>query len=217
MTRLASPHPGEGGDDFDQGPRRSAIAVPRTCVISRGVFPQEYLLRFVADPGGRVMEDLGGRLPGRGLYVYPTGENLRTLWQRRGLFDRLAGRAATLSPVGEVLERLTQGLTRRLEEGLGLARRAGRMRFGLDGLAEGLTRGDLQLALLAEDTGEHTREKFFRLLSPHAGVAWFEVLDRERCGGACGRSATAVLTVTDAGLARRVRADAVRWRALVRE
>ena len=41
----------------------------RMCIVSRRPLPAERLLRFVADPAGRVVPDLKRRLPGRGAHV----------------------------------------------------------------------------------------------------------------------------------------------------
>ena len=42
---------------------------PRTCIVTREARDAEELIRFVADPAGRVVPDLKRRLPGRGVWV----------------------------------------------------------------------------------------------------------------------------------------------------
>ena len=41
----------------------------RTCIVTREGHPKEVLLRFVVAPGGKLVADLSGKLPGRGMYV----------------------------------------------------------------------------------------------------------------------------------------------------
>jgi len=41
----------------------------RTCIVTRKNGPADGMIRFVADPQGRVVADLKGRLPGRGCWV----------------------------------------------------------------------------------------------------------------------------------------------------
>ncbi|MBF0623734.1 MAG: DUF448 domain-containing protein [Magnetococcales bacterium] len=190
----------------DKSPRR-------TCLVSRQEGPREELLRLVVDPQGRLTEDLGGRLPGRGLWLHPSQENLRVLASRPGQLEKLARHPVILPDMDTWSERLGQGLSRRAVEGIGLARRAGMVRTGLLMAAELLEQGADPLLLLAGDTADNTREKVDRLVRRHGCRQPLELLDRDHLGAACGRGPTALLAVLDGGAARRVRADALRWRA----
>lgn len=42
---------------------------PRTCIVTREARDADDLIRFVADPAGRVVPDLKHKLPGRGVWV----------------------------------------------------------------------------------------------------------------------------------------------------
>jgi ribosomal protein L7Ae-like RNA K-turn-binding protein len=66
-------------------------------------------------------------------------------------------------------------------------------------------RGTVQLAIVAHDASRHSREKVVPLLRAK-GVDVIEVLSADELGAAVGREQTAAVGITDAGLARGVRA-----------
>lgn len=66
-------------------------------------------------------------------------------------------------------------------------------------------RGTLRLAVVAHDASRHSREKVIPLLNAK-GVGIIEMLSADELGAAFGREQTAAVGVTDAGLARGVRA-----------
>lgn len=197
--------------------KRPVAGAMRTCVVTRKVLPREQLLRFVVDPAGRLMEDLGGRLPGRAAYVTPAWPHVAALLRRPGILRRLGGDGHLTLPDAPLLqERLASGLNRRWREGIGLARRAGGLRKGLGELEEVLGRGSRPLVLLASDTAVNTRQKLAGMLhrhGQHGVVIPMELLDRDRFGDVCGMGPVAVLTITSEGIAKRVKNDSERWKA----
>lgn len=66
-------------------------------------------------------------------------------------------------------------------------------------------KGTLKLAVVAHDVSRHSRDKVIPLLKAK-GIDIIEVLSADELGAACGRDQTAALGITDAGLARGVRA-----------
>ncbi len=66
-------------------------------------------------------------------------------------------------------------------------------------------KGTVQLAVIAHDASRHSREKVVPLLRAK-GVTIIEVLSADELGAAFGREQTAAVGITDAGLARGVRA-----------
>jgi predicted RNA-binding protein YlxR (DUF448 family)/ribosomal protein L7Ae-like RNA K-turn-binding protein len=175
----------------------------RQCAVTRTRQAKERLLRLVSDPQGQWTVDLSGRLPGRGVHVQSDPQIIRRFLQRRG------GTTA----VEPLLEQTGQGLTGRVLDGLGLARRAASLRRGLRDVTEGVEAGERPLIVLAADTAVHTRQKLSQLVHRHPGLEVWELLDRERLGLACGNNGpVAVLGVTEPRMAKRVRNDLLRWR-----
>src|SRR3954466_5825520 len=82
--------------DFDTGPRNLGAGAERLCVVSRQVKPVGEMIRFVAGPQGDVVPDLKRKLPGRGIWVTATREDLAEA-VRRGAFARGFGRPVKTS------------------------------------------------------------------------------------------------------------------------
>lgn len=192
----------------------------RTCLITRQEYPREYLVRFVVDPQGEVVEDWSGVLPGRGFYIFPSPANLEAMLKRPAVLRKMAGSHPLRLPDRVVLlDRVGAALTRRLMDSLGLARRIGSLRMGLRATAETLAGGEVPLILLAADTAANTRQKLNGLLYKYRldpnleNQEILEILDRERIGDACGHGPMAVIGVLGHGFMMRVEADARRWRS----
>ena len=66
-------------------------------------------------------------------------------------------------------------------------------------------KGTLKLAVVAHDVSRHSRDKVIPLLKAK-GIDIIEVLSADELGAAFGREQTAAVGITDAGLARGVRA-----------
>ncbi|MBF0116650.1 MAG: DUF448 domain-containing protein [Magnetococcales bacterium] len=176
----------------------------RQCAVTRTRQAKERLLRLVSNPQGQWTVDLAGRLPGRGVHVQPDPQSIRRFLQRRG------GASVAVEPL---LEQTGQGLTGRVLDGLGLARRAASLRRGLRDVTEGVESGERPLIVLAADTAVHTRQKLDQLRHRFPALEVWELLDRERLGLACGNNGpVAVLGVTEPRMAKRVRHDLLRWR-----
>ncbi len=208
-TRTAGA-PGSTGQE-DRSPATALKKGPvRRCTITREQRPRERLLRLVEHPPTGLVPDLAARLPGRGIQVTPHPDQVRTLLKRhRYPPERVAAFLADL-------ERL---LARRLLDGIGLARRAGHLRRGLEETETVLTArpptacgaDGVPLLLLAADCAGNTREKARRLAMRHGVEPPLEVLDRQRFGSLYGGGPVAVLAVLDSGMCRRVGNDARRW------
>ncbi len=66
-------------------------------------------------------------------------------------------------------------------------------------------KGTVKLAVIAHDASRHSREKVMPLLRAK-GIDIIEVMSTDELGAAFGREQTAAVGITDAGLARGVRA-----------
>nr|CRH07746.1 Conserved protein of unknown function. Putative nucleic-acid-binding protein implicated in transcription termination [Candidatus Magnetococcus massalia] len=188
----------------------------RTCAVTRQQAEALYLIRFVVAPDGQLMEDLAGKLPGRGLHILPQPDAVTQLLKRKGLVSRLASGTVTLPVEEQLHSRLERALERRLMDALGLARRAGALIMGLREVEERIARGERPWVIMARDTAEHTVEKTLRLVQRPArqgeqALTCFQLLDRDRLGAACGRGPMAVLGIAHNGVQRRIRQDAWRW------
>lgn len=79
----------------------------------------------------------------------------------------------------------------------GLARRAGKVVFGLDAVLKAAGEGKIKLVFLAEDASERSKREAGRVCSEHEIPVIYTEYSMERMGSAIGRSNTAVLGFTD--------------------
>jgi len=76
---------------------------------------------------------------------------------------------------------------------------------GVEQVRAEVKKGTVRLAVVAHDASRHSREKVLPLLRAK-GIDIIEVMSADELGAACGREQTAAVGITDAGLARGVRA-----------
>ncbi len=91
----------------------------------------------------------------------------------------------------------------RLLRGLGLARRAGQLRVGVDAVQRAIRRSEAVAVVIAGDAPPQVRRRFQRLLGPR-GLPHTVVLDGDQLGRAVGRERVVALAVTDKSLGHRV-------------
>lgn len=92
---------------------------------------------------------------------------------------------------------------------LGLAARAGAIEAGTERVREAARGGRARLVLVAGDASANSKAKLVPLLEARS-VPYVEAFDRVRLGQAVGRPAASAVCVTDAELAKRIRALLVR-------
>lgn len=176
----------------------------RRCVATGESGPAEAMIRFVIDPEGRVVPDLAGRLPGRGIWVGARRDLLERAMAKR-LFAR-AARSPAEAPESLVadVERL---LARRVVDAVAMARKAGLAVTGFEKVKARLAKGGAAALLEARDASEQGKAK----LAPLAGGA--EVigcLDRGELGLAFGRDFVVHAALDEGGATRRVIQEARR-------
>lgn len=132
----------------------------RRDLVSGRVLPETRLIRFVADPGGRVVADLGRRLPGRGMWVEARRDSVEAA-VRKGLFSRSAKASLTAAP--DLADDVEALLARRCLEGLGLARRAGALTSGFEKVSALLATGQAAWVIEASDGSPDGRGKILGL------------------------------------------------------
>ncbi len=179
----------------------------RRCVARRSSQPRDRLIRFVIGPGGRLVPDLRGRLPGRGLWLSADREVLLAPRTRRSL-ARAGAREVDLEALREELERM---LARRCLELVGLARRAGQAVAGFEKVREALARGEVAVLLVARDASANARKRF-RQLPPD--TLRIEAFDRADLGAALGRPEAVYVALAPGRLAAKLVAEARRLEGL---
>ena len=88
---------------------------------------------------------------------------------------------------------------------LGLGFRGRLVVVGVEQVRAETKKGTVKLAVIAHDASRHSREKVVPLLRAK-GIDIIDVMSADELGAAFGREQTAAVGITDAGLARGVRA-----------
>ena len=103
----------------------------RRDIVSGEVLPENRLVRFVADPDGNMVPDVGAKLPGRGVWVQASRAALTKAVEKK-LFARAAKAQVVATP--DLADRTEKALVTRMLGDLGIARlcrqRAGEIIFG---------------------------------------------------------------------------------------
>ena len=137
----------------------------RRCIASGVSRPRDAMLRFVVDPGGALVPDLGESLPGRGLWVSAERATLEKACER-GLFARAARRPIAVAP--DLIDEVERQLTARGLDILGLARRAGALITGFDKVQRALVERRVAVLVEASDGARHGRARLRRARAGHS-------------------------------------------------
>ncbi len=191
---------------------QGATTSVRRCIASGELRPKAELIRFVADPGGTVVPDLAGRLPGRGLWLSPRREHLERACARN-LFAKSA--KAPLRVPEDLPARVEALLSRRCLDLIGLAKRAGQVVSGYQRVASLLASGGVAVLLAAVDTAEGGRRKLRAVArTQNPGPRVVEVFTAEELGRALGQAARAHVAIAPGGFAERLAMEATRLSGL---
>ena len=179
----------------------------RKCIATGEVQPKTGLIRFVADPDGQVVPDIGERLPGRGVHVAADRAALDRAVAKK-LFAR--GLKAPVT-VPEGLTDLVEALlVRRLVDLVSLARKSGDAVAGYEKVKAWLDTERASVLIQAVDGSGRGKSK---LSTPHFGsyIGW---LTADELGMAFGRQTVIHAALASGGLAKRVVEEAQRLRGL---
>jgi predicted RNA-binding protein YlxR (DUF448 family) len=166
------------------------------------------MIRFALSPERLVVPDLAARLPGRGFWLSPRADVVLAA-QSRGAFARAARGQVTLPP--DLLSLLRSGLTRRVVDHLGLARRAGQAVSGFAKAREILAAGQARLVVQASDGSD---EECHRFLSGARDITAVRPLTATELGAVFGREHAVHVVITPGRLAEALIADTARLAGL---
>jgi predicted RNA-binding protein YlxR (DUF448 family) len=199
QTADPAPHLVSSEDEADdeRGPLRR-------CIVTREQGERARMLRFVLGPDRVVVPDIAARLPGRGMWLSPRADVIETA-RAKGAFARAA--RGPVSVPADLVAVLRTGLTRRVTDHLGLARRAGQAVAGFAKAREWVVQHRAAGVVQAADGSLEERS---RLLSGarEIWVAW--PLPAFELGAVFGRDHTVHVAVAAGRLAEALRNDVER-------
>ncbi len=196
--------------------RRPAGRPPRAerrCLASGQAGDPSGMIRFVADPQGLLTPDLAAKLPGRGAWVTARRDCLERALRRK-LFARALGRDVAIPDA--LIERVEQGLRRRLLDLIGLSAKAGQAVSGFEKVRAALGAGRVAVLLQAADAAADGRGKLARLgRAVDPGLPVLAPAGAAELGRALGRETAVHLALMPGRLAEQVLAEAKRLDGLV--
>jgi predicted RNA-binding protein YlxR (DUF448 family) len=176
----------------------------RRCIATGERSPPSGLIRFALGPGGQVVPDVLGRLPGRGMWVAADRAALERA-ARRGLFARAARAPVSVPP--DLVEQVEAALVQRLVGLIALERKAGRAVAGFGRVKDWLEAGTAAVLIQAADGSPRERAK---LRPPGGPGTRVTALTAAEIGLAFGRERAIHAALAAGGLATRVVEDAAR-------
>lgn len=204
--RRPGPEPGPGtgaltDPDTDRDP---ATGPERRCIATGTSFPKRALVRFVVGPGGELVPDILGRLPGRGIWVRADRSCLETALRKK-LFGRAARQPVQVPD--DLVARVETMLLGRVTSLLALARKAGDAVAGYEKVKEALVSEWASVLIQASDGSERGKTK---LRAPETDDGFIGCLTATELGLAFGRDRVIHGALTAGGLATRVVEEAAR-------
>jgi uncharacterized protein len=179
----------------------------RRCVATSESFPEDQLIRFVADPDGLIHPDVGARAPGRGVWVRANRAALEKAMAKGG-FARGLKQAVQCPP--DLAVQVETALERRLLEMLGIARRAGQVMAGFDQVSAFLRARRPGWRVEASDGSADGRGKLDGLSRAWPGLPLCAQLTGAQLGMALGRDHVIHALLPQGALADRWGAEAHR-------
>ena len=167
----------------------------------------ESLIRFCVAPDGTLVPDLAHKLPGRGIWVKADREIVETACQKN-LFTKAARRKTTCP---ENMDGLIKDLfVRRLQNLLGVAKKAGLVIAGFEKVAEALRKGQAFCLIEATDAAEDGKEKLNRL---SADLPVIQIMTAEQAAQALGTGTCVHAALKSGGISDLFVAEARRFAA----
>lgn len=134
----------------------------RRCIVMREERPKADLIRFVVDPDGRIVADLAGHLPGRGVWVTAEQSAVATAIKSQA-FAKSLKRPVDIPP--ELTDVILRQLVKRALESLSLANKAGLLTTGFAQVFALIESGKVAVLLHGAEAAEDGRAKLDRKFS----------------------------------------------------
>ena len=188
------------------GRQKDRAAPERRCIVTGETAPKVGLIRFVVDPDGRVVPDVLGKLPGRGMYVSADRAAIDAAGSRE--FAR-AAKAKVMVP-DDLADEIERQLARRIVDLVAMARKAGHAVAGFEKVKGWLGDRAVRVLLQASDGSERGKSK---LWTPE-GARYFDCLTAAELGLAFGRQTVIHGALASGGLADRVVEEAAKLKGV---
>lgn len=185
----------------------------RTCLGCRQVRDQARLIRFVRSPGGEILADLQGRLPGRGAYLCNSRDCIEAALRRKQ-FDRSFRQPCQPVTGAQLAEGIAGELLAHLASLLGMARKSAKFIAGSNAVLDALGRRTaLAVVVLAGDISPQIGDKV-RRKAEQQQIVTTELFDKAELGRILGRAERSVVGLPDGKLAEAFLDDLLRYQEI---
>jgi uncharacterized protein len=176
----------------------------RRCIATGVVSGKAALIRFVVGPGNRIIPDIFGKLPGRGIYVAADLVALNKAVKKK-LFARAARQAVEVP--GDLVAETGALVARQVVNLLSLARKSGDAITGFEKVKDAVTTGSVAVLLQACDGSAAQKAK---IRPPDGENALISCLSGQELGLAFGRENVIHAALAAGGLTKRIVEEASR-------
>lgn len=175
--------------------KRVAQLGEKRCFVSKQTYSRETMIRFVVSPEREVVFDVDEKLPGAGMWLYPTQENMQLAINKK-MFNKAAQGTVKIDEnlYNIVLERLKSKIIHLL----GLARKSGCLAFGYEGVKKMMQSSKIGIAFEANDASENGTKKLYK---PNESFIICNYLTRENLGGVTAQDEQVHLAVQEGKIA----------------
>lgn len=185
----------------------------RTCLGCRESKGKEELVRLVTSPGGFVVIDYKGTLPGRGVYICPKESCIRDAFSKKQISRVFKG--SQIEGVEEFLGRLRKLILDRISSLLSIARKAGKVVDGREAVEKGMEKGTVKLLVFAEDLSPLSL-KDMKDICLKRGVRYYTYLSKDEMGGLIGKGERGAVGIADASFSSLLEKEFDRFKSLGR-
>jgi predicted RNA-binding protein YlxR (DUF448 family) len=133
-----------------------ADTAERSCIVTRVAQPPEGLIRFVRGPDGRVVPDIRGNLPGRGVWVTMRRDVVAEAVKKKAFARGLKADAVAGDDLPDLVDML---LSKAAMSAFSMARKAGLVVTGFGQVTDAIAKGGVVGVLHAREAAEDGRRK----------------------------------------------------------
>ena len=175
--------------------KRAAETGLKCCFVTKTFYPREEMIRFVISPFKEVVFDANEKLPGSGIWLYPSKENFDQAVQKRIFYKAAKGTVKIPENLEEIV---LSALKEKALKLIGFARKSGSLVFGYEGVKKAIESGIVCLAIEADDSAQNGRKKLYK---PTDEFLIFDCFTREELGEITGQESQVHVAVTDKKIA----------------
>ena len=182
-----------------RGKPKSKETCIRTCIVSGEKRHKNELIKFSINPQDVVVPDILGKLPGRGLWLYCTRNNLEKAIERN-MFNRAARQRVEIPD--DLLYKVEGGLVERLIGLLAIARKSGLLVAGFEQVKTEIRTQKVSLLFHGSDG---SKRQLSKLLPAETQLPLIRCLSSAELGKIFGRGLVMNLGVRSNGLVETIR------------